>query len=593
VSASVPATEPSTWLDNVWAHVTDRATAPALTFLSEGERESAQLSYGQLGARVRAIASRLAADGLYGKTVLLLYLQGLEFVEAILACLVAGAVPVPAYAPHPSQLQRVLARLHTIVREVRPDVALTTNATLESISGRLDGFPHLKESRWLATDELASGDGTLLRPRAQPDDVAFIQYTSGSISEPKGVILTHGNLTHQCVSMRERLGWSEQLVMVSWLPLFHDMGLIGAIFQTVYNGGHAIVMSPLSFLQKPIRWLAALSRYRGTCSPAPNFGYDRCARRITPVEAQSLDLTAWQHAMCGSETVRPDTIERFTRVFASSGFRPEAFYPCYGLAENTLMATGGTQGVVPHVISPPTAAITAPGSDDQAPRRTAASLVGCGRTLPDQDLAIVDPIKRTEVPLGSEGEVWLSGPSVARGYWMQPEATAETFHAFIVGTRHGDADRLGPFLRTGDLGVLLDGELCITGRLKDVIVVRGQNRHPVDIEWTVQGSHAAVRASGCAAFADEGGGREGVVVAVEVDLTGTDCGESLVPEVITSIRRSISAQHGLQPLAIALLRPGTLPKTTSGKVQRGLCRSLYRAQKLDVLSMWSAEEAIE
>ncbi|HEV7786800.1 MAG TPA: fatty acyl-AMP ligase, partial [Thermoanaerobaculia bacterium] len=428
----------------------------AFTFLDEAGAAT-DLSYADLDRRALAIAARLQELGGAGQRALLLYPPGLEFVAAFLGCLYGGVVAVPAYPP---TSERTLPRLLAIAQDARPVLALTTSARLDklqTLAARLPGFDSLA---WVETDRIAADlAGAWRDPQPGPDTLAFLQYTSGSTAAPKGVMVSHGNLFHNEEMIRRAFGQSADSVIVGWLPLYHDMGLIGNVLQPLYLGAHCILQTPATFLQRPLSWLAAISRYRATTSGAPNFAYDLCVRRIGAEQRAGLDLASWEVAFNGAEPVRPDTLERFAAAFAPQGFRRKAFYPCYGLAEATLFVSGGGKGALP--------VVEAAG---------ARGLVGCGRPWMDQRLAVVDPESGRPVSDGQEGEIWISGPSVAQGYWGQPEATERDFRARLAGDP-ADAGE-GPFLRTGDLGFLRGGELFVTGRLKDLIIVRGRNHYP-------------------------------------------------------------------------------------------------------------------
>ncbi|MEO6192910.1 MAG: AMP-binding protein, partial [Thermoanaerobaculia bacterium] len=377
------------------------------------------------------------------------------------------------------------------------------------------------------------------------------QYTSGSTAAPKGVMVSHGNLLHNERMIGAAFGMDEESVVVGWLPLYHDMGLIGNVLQPLHAGGRCVLMSPVSFLQRPMRWLEAISRYRGTVGGGPNFAYELCARKASPEALAGLDLSSWQVAYNGAEPVRASTLERFAEVFAPSGFRKEAFYPCYGLAEATLFVTGGVSGVAPRV-------------DDRR--------VSCGYAWMGQRLVVADPETGTERGAGEEGEVWISGPSVARGYWENPEGTARDFNAFL-------ATGEGPFLRTGDLGYLAGGELYVTGRLKDLIILRGRNHYPQDIELTAERAHVDLQPGGGAAFSVEVGGEERLVIVHEVVRHRKDGIEAIAE----AVRGAVAAEHEVQAREVVLIRQGGLPKTSSGKVQRALCRELYLKGELPVV----------
>ncbi|HYG64196.1 MAG TPA: amino acid adenylation domain-containing protein, partial [Thermoanaerobaculia bacterium] len=530
---------------------------PAFTFLVDGEVEGGRLTYGELDRRARALAVRLQERYAPGERVLLLFAPGLDFVAAFFGCLYAGTIAVPVYPP---RAQRDQPRLRSILADASPRAALTTSDILARVRSLAEGFPELLDLDWVATDEVTDEGAGLWRvPGIGPGDVAFLQYTSGSTGTPKGVMVGHGNLLHNEEMIRRSFEQSEASVVVGWLPLYHDMGLIGNVLQPVYNGGSCVLMSPAAFLQRPLRWLEAIHRYRGTTSGGPNFAYDLCARRALAAPPAELDLSSWTVAYNGAEPVRAETLDRFSQVFEPHGFRREAFYPCYGLAEATLFVSGGTRGVGPVV----------------APREEGATpLVGCGRSWMEQEVAVVDPATGERRPDGGVGEIWVGGPSVALGYWNRPEATEETFRARLAG------DGAGPFLRTGDLGFFQGGELFVTGRIKDLVIIRGRNHYPQDIELTAEASHASLKPGGGAAFAVDVDGEERLVVVHEVERRADGDPDA----ACAAVRQAVAAAHEVQVHEVVLIRVGTLPKTSSGKVQRHATRAAYLAGSLHVVA---------
>ncbi|MFL5342459.1 MAG: condensation domain-containing protein, partial [Gemmataceae bacterium] len=412
--------------------------------------------------------------------------------------------------------------------------------------------------------------------------MAFLQYTSGSTATPRGVMLTHANLLHNSAVIAQGFDHPHDGTGrgVFWLPLHHDMGLIGGVLQPMFAGGPSVLMPPVAFLSSPLRWLKAISDLRATTSGAPNFAYEYCVRKISPEERVALDLRSWTLAFTGAEPIRADTLDRFAEAFAECGFRREAFYPCYGLAESTLMVTGSIKGRGPLILSvrksdleQGRAFVTL--ADDSAARR----LVGCGRPMIGQSVVIADPATGERRPDGEIGEIWTAGASVAQGYWNQPEATERTFGARL-------ADGSGPFLRTGDLGFLHDGELFVTGRLKDVLIIQGRNHYPQDIEATVEAAHVAIRPGCVAAFAVEIDGEERLAVAAELER---EFRRSDPAPVLASVREAVAGQHGLEPFAVVLLRTGSIPMTSSGKVQRYACRDAFRESSFEEVARWTAE----
>ena len=558
--------EPATLIDLLRWRTSHEPERQAYTFLGDGEAEERFVTYRELDRQAQVVAARLETLGVAsGERALLFYPPGLNYVVAFLGCLYAGVIAVPAYPPRPN---RSVSRLRAIAASSKATVALTTTRILSRLERRSAYAPEMKSLRWLATDDGKDPAGKWRRPAVGTDTLAFLQYTSGSTAAPKGVMLTHGNLLHNLAMIYHALGHTSHSQMVIWLPPYHDMGLIGGVLQPLYAGLPVALMSPTSFLQHPLRWLRAISRLGAHTSGGPNFAYDLCVRRTTPEERSTLDLSSWEVAFTGAEPIRQETLERFVAAFAPCGFRREAFYPAYGLAEATLFVSGGSK-TAPPVVLP------VKGAELKRDRVVAASageggarmLVGCGRTLAGQEVAVVDPDSLSRCPPGRVGEIWVSGPSVAQGYWDQAERTERSFRAYLAETGEG------PFLRTGDLGFVHNGELFVTGRLKDLIVIRGDNHYPQDIELTVEQSHAALRPGGCAAFSvwsDEG---ERLVVIQELErryVTSADLGE-----VVDSIRGAVAEHEGLELHAVVLIKTGSIPKTSSGKIQRGETRAAY------------------
>ncbi|MDM3858326.1 MAG: fatty acyl-AMP ligase [Aphanizomenon gracile PMC644.10] len=547
----------------------------AFTFLEHGEIEAGSFTYHSLEQQVKAIAYQLQLTEENGNRALLLYPPGLEFIAAFFGCLYAGVVAVPSYPPRRNQN---LSRLLAIVADAQATVILTTTSLLPQLQDWFSENSELAAIQILATDNLDSklASGWQLQQLTK-NTLAFLQYTSGSTGRPKGVMVTHDNLLHNSEYIKEAVELTPESVSVTWLPSFHDMGLIDGILQPLYTGFLGIVMPPASFVQQPMRWLKAISKYHATHCGGPNFGYDLCTRKITPEQIQQLDLSSWSSAYCGAEPVSQETLEKFTARFQTCGFRSSAFYACYGLAEATLMVSGGLLKDEPVYCAVETEAlennrvVISQGKDKKVKQ-----LVGCGRVWLDTKIAIANPEILTQCQPDEIGEIWVSGATIAAGYWQRPEQTQETFHAYLVDTKQG------PFLRTGDLGFLRDGELFVTGRIKDVLIIRGRNHYPQDIELTVEQSHPALRTSCGAAFTVTVNGEEKLIVVQEVDRSWLRKLEE--DKVITTIRKAVTQQHELQVYATFLIKTNTIPKTSSGKIQRRLCREKLITDNLEVLA---------
>ncbi|ARV58846.1 hypothetical protein BZZ01_09545 [Nostocales cyanobacterium HT-58-2] len=546
----------------------------AYIFLQNGETESGRLTYGELDKQARAIASHL--QPWQGERILLLYPSGLEFITAFFGCLYAGVVAVPVYPPRRNQK---LSRLLSIVNDAQVKVALTTTSILADIDKRWEGQAELAQLKFVATDTIATNLQEFVPKSVTPKTLAFLQYTSGSTGIPKGVMVTHGNIIHNQELIHQAFGHSEESIVVGWLPLFHDMGLIGNVLQPMYLGIPCILMPPVAFLQKPIRWLQVISKYRATTSGGPNFAYDLCVRKIQSEQLANLDLSSWDLAFNGAEPVRAETLEQFGKKFAKCGFNYGAFYPCYGMAETTLFTTGGNKNqkpVIQRVLAEPLEQNSVVESEILS--KESRVFVGCGCPNMDTTVIIVNPESLTQGEKGQVGEIWVSGRSVASGYWNRLEATQETFQAYLNDSGEG------PFLRTGDLGFVSNGELFVTGRLKDVILIRGRNHYPQDIELTVENSNPSLRENSSAAFSIESEGEECLIVACEVERT--DLRKLNIDEIVRDIQIAVSIEHELEIHGVVLLKTGSIPKTSSGKIQRHACKLGFIEDNLNVIGKW-------
>jgi acyl-CoA synthetase (AMP-forming)/AMP-acid ligase II len=524
-------------------------------FLRDGLEVTGELTYAGLDRRARAAAVELLTRAKPGDRVLLVYPPGLEFLVGFFGSLYAGMIPVPAYPPRPPQIDE---RLRAIAGDARPAVAASSLDIVERLGGQVPLGDALAPLDCLALETVPeSAADEWLAPAADLSTVAHLQYTSGSTAVPKGVVVTHGNILSNLADLDGGWRHDEASTIVSWLPAFHDMGLVYGLLMPIYARIPCILMPPVIFLQRPVRWLQAITKFAGTHTAAPNFAYDHCARRVKPEDHGSLDLSRWRVAVNGAEPVRPDTIDRFCATFAGAGFKRNTFAPGFGLAEATLKVTAAQSGEGPTV--------------NTFDGRT---LVGCGAPILDTVVSIVDPSTREPVADGETAEIWVGGPSVAAGYWQRPEESAETFGART-------AAGAGPFLRTGDLGFVSGGQLYVAGRIKDLLIIRGQNYYPQDLELTAERSGAHVRAGCGAAFSVERDGEERLVVVFEVERT-------LKPEAragqIDLIRAAIVRDHELNAGDVVLLRAGAVPKTSSGKIQRRACRAAYLDGTLDQLT---------
>ncbi|WP_441292720.1 aminotransferase class III-fold pyridoxal phosphate-dependent enzyme [Sorangium sp. KYC3313] len=548
-----------TLVESLSRHLQLQPEALLYRFLPDGDPARAiEWSYAETYRRAAAVARRLTDEGLTGRQVLLVHAPGLDYIASFFGCLLARVIAVPAYPPHPARLAQTLPRLLAIARAAEVDAVLTVSGIRSMAQALLSSAPDLAGRPWLCTDELPHEpdlDGRWLEP-PDADALAYLQFTSGSTGDPRGVMISHANIAHNSRAIRDKFGNSEATNGMSWLPPYHDMGLIGAIIQPLAVGGMTTLMSPVDFIMRPMRWIEAISRYRVTTTGGPDFAYERCAK-LPPSSDAQLDLSSWVLAYTGAEPVRARTLDRFAEVFAPFGFDRRAFYPCYGLAEGTLLATGGKNGAGASMLAVAAPALARGQAEPASGPGTAQRLVSMGTPPAGHELVIVAPDTARRVPDGTVGEIWLRGPSVAGGYWGHTEATQRTF-----GARLADEPEAGPFLRTGDLGFVRGGELYVTGRHKDLIIVRGLNHYPQDIEHTAQASHPAIRAS--VAFAT---GDKGVALAVEVRADASSDG------VVDALRRAVAAAHDLALDEVYLLAPRTLPTTSSGKPMRSATRA--------------------
>lgn len=562
----------STLVDILRWRAANQCDRLAYRFLLNGATQQTCLTYGDLDQKARTIAGQLQALGNPGDRALLVYPPGLDFITSFFGCLYSGKIAIPAFPPHGARMDQAAQRIVTAVKDANPIVALMTSSMRNKYELLFERVRELRPPHCIVTDSDAHDCEDEWRdPGIVPENVAFLQYTSGSTATPRGVMVSHGNLASNVMAIQTCFGMSPKSHAVSWLPPYHDMGLIGGILTPIHAGIPITLMSPLHFLQRPFRWLQAISQSRGMVSGGPNFAYDLCIRKITPEQRADLDLSGWEVAFNGAEPIKSDTLERFAAYFEPCGFRAEAFYPCYGLAEATLFVSGGWVEKLPatrHFRIPveghcPVVPCAIEESGGQP-------LVGCGRTLEHQELIIVDPDTLVQCLPKTIGEIWLSGSNVAEGYWNRPEETELTFRA------RTDDETMGTFLRTGDLGFLVDGELFVVGRLKDLIIIDGKNHHPEDIERTVAECHHAVRPGGTAAFSIDTSDGEQLVVVVEVQRKP----KPDLAAIIRTVRKAVADQHELHSHDIVLLQSGRVPRTASGKIQRHACKADYLSSSL-------------
>lgn len=535
----------------------------AYSFTDErGQRE--EVTYAQLLCRAIAIGEAIGAHAGPGDRVMLMVSPGIDYVAGFLACWIDGFISVPAY---PLRKNQRASRTESIIADAAPAVVL--------LNRRGDLFADLMQEQAVSPrpvflSDIAAGT-TCSDPRGhivermsgQSDDLVFLQYTSGSTGNPKGTMVSHGNLAHNSAQMQRKLRTESASVMVSWLPPYHDMGLIFGVLQPLFVGFPCHLMAPAAFMQRPLQWLQMIAQTRATISGGPNFAYDLCVKRAADLAGPPLDLSAWQVAFNGAEPIMPDTLRQFVQAFAPHGFHARALHPCYGLAENTLMVSG--QDDVPDDADSLACHIVAL-QEDGAAADAKKEVVSSGTSIAGQDVAIVDPATGTVCPDGTIGEVWVSGESVAQGYWNNPAETAATFHATLAA--HADGKR---YLRTGDLGQMHDGKLAIRGRLKDIIIIRGMKFYPQDIERAVEAAYPQIRHGGyCAVFQSDELQPGSVAVVAEIAREHRKQDHSRMAE---TIRAAIVNEFGFRVSRVSLVQPGCFPKTSSGKIPRNVIKT--------------------
>jgi acyl-CoA synthetase (AMP-forming)/AMP-acid ligase II len=534
-----------------------------------------QWDYSDLYREVAKVGEHLRKIGSIGKRALLVYPQGPDFMAAFLACLSRNVVAVPVPAPETWNLLRTMPRLRAVAEDADASFVLTTRKILNMASASGSGLWDFEDTPWIATDELDEGDNDL---GAEPIDAttpAYFQYTSGSTSSPSGVVLTHQNLMHHLGALHKACGYGGG-VTVTWMPHFHDYGLVQGLLQPLFSGDPCYFMSPLSFLKRPSHWLGAITKYGGTHSQAPNFAYEHCLRRISPEERAGLNLATWKAAGNAAEPINPEVLEKFIKTFEPCGFQRAASAPAYGLAEATLLVSSTRLNSGPRVLELDADAIfdgrVVPVGSGRAGRR----IVSCGTLVGDTKVAIVNPETLTKCRADEIGEIWVSDLAVADGYWNQPTKSQEIFGAYLKDTGEG------PWLRTGDLGFLQNGELFISGRLKDMIIIRGANFAPQDIEWVSQKCHPAVESAESAAFSLTIDGEESLGIVQELNRKDHPSNVDF-EDVAAKIREQISLEFEVRAYAVALVRRGTIPKTSSGKIQRRACRAALLGGSLETL----------
>jgi acyl-CoA synthetase (AMP-forming)/AMP-acid ligase II len=555
-------------------HAASQPDQRAYIFLSDRGEEEAVITFRELHDAALATASRVAEIARPGDRAILVFPPGLEFIVAFFACQIARVIAVPMMVP---RRQSARDSSSGIMANCEPVVALTSPAFAirQDLQQRFSRQP----IPWLSVDLAQLEPAAAGLPDPDPEDIAFLQYTSGSTSEPKGVAVSHANLLANLEMIRVSLGTTQQSTYVNWVPLYHDMGLILNALEAFYVGALCVLMAPNAFMQRPLSWLRAIHHYRAEVGCSPNFGFDLCVSRYRADQMQDVDLSSWKVALNGAEPVQAGTISRFIETFARHGFNPDATFPAYGMAEATLLIAGGRRGAGHLTRTVSRSGLQAHAVHTPVDQVDVQTLVGCGRALVNERIAIVEPDICRRCSANQIGEIWVNGPNVARTYWRNAEASQAGLNARIDGDDDG-----ANWLRTGDLGFLDEtGGLFITGRIKDLVVVRGINHYPQDIEHTVQALHPAFRRNCGAAFSVPDDRNEETLVIVQ-EIERTERNRIDPAEMTGLIRQGVTDQHELFARHIALIRPGTLPKTTSGKIQRGLTRRLWLERHFENLT---------
>ena len=565
--------------DVIQYHAGNKGDEIALVYLIDGEDHEAVITYRELDRQSRAFAATLQKITQPGDRALLLYPSGLEFIVAFLGCIYAGVVAVPTIVPH---LKRATPRFRAMLADAHATVACTQLELSDKLQALFVEYPEFHDLKWIVSEQIESGAESDWKPvDIKPDELSFLQYTSGSTSTPKGAMITHFSLMETIRDLQVGAGVDERSKLTSWLPIFHDLGLISCLLVPLYVGCPCYFMAPIAFLEKPYRWLRAASKHKVSHTIAPNFAFDLCVQKISDEEKATLDLHLLRYLGNAAEPVRLETMQKFSEAFAPYGFNPDVFAPAYGLAEATVKVSGrpyegklsyctlDIDALAKHKL------VFLPQDDPKG-----YISVGCGWSANGADIRIVDSQTRQQCADDEVGEIWVKSKNNARGYWERPEETEATFHAYLLPSNEG------PFLRTGDLGFIYNGQLHITGRIKDLVILQGRNFYPQDIELTIEKCHPAMQAGFGAAFAVEEGQVDHLVVVQEVkrEYRKSDDFEGIA----NAIRMAVAKNHGLRVQAVALIMPSTIPKTTSGKIQRNATRELFLGGKLETLYEWRA-----
>ncbi|MBX9983782.1 fatty acyl-AMP ligase [Priestia aryabhattai] len=578
---TIPKSNYSSMIDLLSHKVMIHPEKVVYTFLSNDNQDETNITYQELHMYAKQIAAYLQHLGLEGQRALLMYPSGIDYVKAFLGCIYANVIPVPVYPPG---LSRNMERLKAIMDDSATNIILTTTQLHSKISFHFSDELSNMNLKWIPIDDISHDyRDQWSQPKVDKESLAFLQYTSGSTSSPKGVMVTHGNILHNEAMIKAACQHNEDTVMLGWLPMYHDMGLIGNILQPLYLGAKCVFMSPMDFLQKPFRWLSAISKYKATISGGPNFAYDLCLKKITDEQKVQLDLSSWEVAFNGAEPVRYETIQKFAQAFKDCNFKLNQFFPCYGMAEATLFITGNEKLTKPvskgfckeNLLE--NKAIERPINSEDS-----VKLIGCGMTWLHQKVEIVNTDSLSKCASNEIGEIWVKGDSIAKGYFGRKQETNYAFNNTVKDTNENG------FLRTGDLGFFHEGQLFVTGRLKDVIVLRGKNHYPQDIELTVEKADQTIISGASAAFSVDINGEEKLIIVAEIERKYRPRPHNkrelkgYLDSVLRNIRQQVMEEHEVQPYTISLLKTSSIPKTSSGKIQRSACKNAYLNNGLEV-----------
>ncbi len=572
--------ESRTIVDIIRKRAEDNPDKVIYKFLADGIEESDSLNIAELHHQAIIVASRLQQLGKKNDRVVLFFPPGIPYIVSLFGCLYAGMVAVPAYPP---RRNRSSYRVFKMFEDAAVSLCLTNNQVMKDIERNFAADYTNRGIKWITYESLQASEAELwVDPEIAADDLALLQYTSGSTGDPKGVMITHGQILYNSEYIRQSFGFTPEIIGMNWLPIYHDMGLIGTIMQAPFVGGLSITMPPMAFLQDPLKWLRAITKYKVTTAGGPNFAFDYCVQKIDESQLEGLDLSSVETFFCGAEPVRQQTLEAFVKKFARVGVRMEQLYPCYGMAETVLIVTGGNKLSPQRFLSVNGKSLQQRKVEKVDPEHAEAmSFTGCGHTWMDTEVRIINPDTYLPCEADEVGEIWICGSGVSQGYWDKNDENLRSFGAVVAGEGNKT------YFRSGDLGFMDGDELFITGRIKDLMIFRGVNFYPTDIEFAIQNSHASLRQNAGAAFSVMVSGDERLVIVQEVERSAM---HNLPEEqVFSAIRQIVSEEFELAVHAIVLLRPGSIPLTSSGKIQRRVCKYGYLRKELQEISSWSQE----